>query len=84
MKWKFNLIFLWVSLAAFSQVGYTDPIALNYSPCATINNGSCVYTSITKTPQMFSNLGLEILDIGDQPGLYFLKTNESFYPLQKH
>ena len=36
---------------SYSQVyGCTDPIANNYNPAATINNGSCSYNAIAYTP----------------------------------
>ena len=32
--------------------GCTDPVALNYSPAATTNDGSCIYKEITVIPEM--------------------------------
>ena len=44
----FHLTFL-LSLSAYSQ-GCTDPLALNYNPTATINDGSCSYSTTSVSP----------------------------------
>ncbi|MCT4562403.1 MAG: T9SS C-terminal target domain-containing protein [Crocinitomicaceae bacterium] len=50
-----NRLLLLLSLLAINtgiaQPGCTDPLAINYSPSATTNDGSCVYQNVTKTPQ---------------------------------
>jgi hypothetical protein len=39
-----------------AQVGCTDPLATNYDPSATINDGSCTYQNTTLSPVFSQNL----------------------------
>ena len=47
------LIFILMFLSAKSEAqvyGCTDPLANNYNPSATVNNGSCTYNSVSISP----------------------------------
>ena len=45
-----------VSFKAFSQLGCTDPQALNYNSNASINDGSCVYDVTDYSPILIGDL----------------------------
>ncbi len=52
LKKIFSLLFLIIFNPAQSQIsGCTDPLSKNYNPAATINDGSCVYTSVKIKPK---------------------------------
>ncbi len=49
----FLSVFLFFNILVKAQVtGCTDPLASNYNSLATVNNGSCLYTSSTVTPSI--------------------------------
>jgi hypothetical protein len=51
MKYILSLLFFTVVYSTKSQVyGCTDPSAINYTPSATINDGSCMYSPTSLTP----------------------------------
>lgn len=76
MKWQSQIIFIGFFLAivfkAQAQIsGCTDPLANNYNPAATLNNGSCTYSSASlpltdktalNTPLLNESSGLTFLD----------------------
>ena len=49
-------LFALFSMKIRAQTGCTDSYAQNYSSTATINNGTCVYTSVNCTPTTSTNL----------------------------
>ena len=50
-------ILLHLAACAEAQVpGCTDPLAINFNASATVNDGSCQYSSATVTPQLINNL----------------------------
>jgi len=56
------LLSLFLSVSqAFAQVpGCTDPLATNYNPAATVNDGSCTYAPATVTPYHTVNLPAQL------------------------
>jgi len=89
---KFTQLILFISIFSINskaQNGCTDTYAINYNSAATINNGSCVYTSANVTP---SNSVLLNSQIAETSGLIewdnFLythndNTDTSLYKLNK-
>ena len=43
-------------------LGCTDPMAINYNPNATINNGSCVYADTSIAPNSSVNLDAKVTE----------------------
>ena len=77
MKQIYPIILL--SIAAFfpvraQQIGCTDPLASNYNPVATENDGTCVYASLSIAPQTSINLPAAVVETS---GL--IKYNNIFY-----
>ncbi len=71
---KFNSIpFLWLFLLfnvqLKAQYGCTDPQANNYNPSATINDGSCTYSTINLSLTTKTNLSTPLLD--ENSGIVF-------------
>jgi len=71
VKYFLQLIFIIIitGVKSFSQSGCTDNLATNYSPNATINDGSCIYAPTTQpftlkvnTIYVGSNSGIEWID----------------------
>ena len=53
--------FLWLCHPAMAQVaGCTDPLSNNYNPQATVNNGTCTYSSASVAPGSSVNLSDEV------------------------
>jgi len=53
MRIIFTLVLCSVSFCSRGQVtGCTDKAASNYNPRASINNGSCIYTPVSVTPEL--------------------------------
>ncbi|WP_281322468.1 T9SS C-terminal target domain-containing protein [Flavobacterium aestivum] len=49
---KFFILFFLVLTGSYAQVpGCTDPLAKNFDPKATLNNGSCLYASVKVKPE---------------------------------
>jgi hypothetical protein len=49
---KTILLFFLISVSANAQIsGCTDPLSKNYNPLATINDGSCIYSSFKIKPE---------------------------------
>lgn len=48
--------------AAYAQFGCTDPVASNYDPMATANDGSCQYTSVSLSPARSWILPSELIE----------------------
>ena len=55
-KVKLFFLIMIVSYEAFSQLGCTDPQALNYNSGAIINDGSCLYDVSDYTPVLLGDL----------------------------
>lgn len=53
-------ILLLISNAAAQTSGCTDPQATNYSPAATLNDGSCIYNPGSVVPAATINLGISL------------------------
>ncbi len=54
--WLIIPALVWGDFVAHSQVpGCTDPLANNFNPAATLNNGSCTYNSTSYTPPLKVN-----------------------------
>lgn len=69
------LISIFVDLHAIAQIsGCTDPLANNYNPNATINNGSCTYNSVTVSPITTYTL---VSQLNETSGLIFW--NDTIY-----
>jgi hypothetical protein len=52
-----STLLLFLCNSAFAQVpGCTDPLASNYNPVATINDGSCAYNATAVSPSASVNL----------------------------
>ena len=52
-----SLVLLSFGMSMQAQVpGCTDPLAINYNPSATVNDGSCLYPSATVTPSASADL----------------------------
>ncbi len=51
-----GLLCLFPALPGWSQPGCTDPLALNFNPLATQNDGSCLYPSTAFTPEQVAVL----------------------------
>lgn len=45
-----------------AQEGCTDPLANNFDPAATVNNGTCMYDLTSYTPQEITNLSSPLLN----------------------
>ncbi|MDR3681453.1 MAG: T9SS type A sorting domain-containing protein [Flavipsychrobacter sp.] len=56
----FILISLFINQAVDAQTGCTDPAATNYNATATINDGSCIYSSLTINPLLVGKLNSAI------------------------
>ena len=68
MKFKFK-IFAFTLLIFFSAYylhaqtfGCTDPMASNYNPNATKNNGSCIYVDTSVAPYRSLNLDAKVIE----------------------
>lgn len=57
------------SLSIYSQLGCTDPQAVNFNANAISNDGSCTYSVTSYSPQFVSNL---TSDLDENSGLIFL------------
>jgi hypothetical protein len=51
-----SFILLHLTLIHAQISGCNDPLAINFNPSAIINDGSCVYTTVTITPIISNNL----------------------------
>ena len=50
------LTFLFFTIHVSAQItGCTDPLSTNYNPDATVNDGSCIYASVTESHQWCSH-----------------------------
>lgn len=56
-------------LGLYAQMGCTDPLALNYSSSATVNDGSCFYESTNYTMEEIADLNGSILN--ENSGIIF-------------
>ncbi len=70
IKYLFILFFA-VSFKLVAQSGCTDPQASNYSPTATVNDGSCVYAPTT---QAF-NFMVNTINVGSNSGIEWINGN---------
>ncbi|HHM20593.1 MAG TPA: T9SS C-terminal target domain-containing protein, partial [Bacteroidetes bacterium] len=82
------IIVLLATRAAIPQPGCTDPLAINYDPSATENDGSCLYPPTTYQPAEIATLALTecsgliyfddhlwtLLDSGNPDNIYELDT----------
>ncbi|WP_159801077.1 T9SS type A sorting domain-containing protein [Flavobacterium sp. MK4S-17] len=60
-NYYYTFLFLIMSVQCMAQVaGCTDPLALNYNPAATINNGNCMYAPAAIAPDYSANLPNEL------------------------
>lgn len=61
----------------YAQQGCTDPLAINYSSSASINDGSCIYESTNYTMENIADLNGSILN--ENSGIIFL--NDHLYTI---
>ena len=60
---QFYLLFLLLPIGATAQVtGCTDPLANNYNPAATQNDGSCTYNPGSVSPLLSFNLASNLIE----------------------
>jgi hypothetical protein len=55
-------IFCYLFLDVYAQNGCTDPQAVNFDVSATINDGSCIYTTSNYSPSLLQNLPSILLE----------------------
>lgn len=88
----FNSTFLLLNFSAVAQSGCTDPLANNFDPLATVNDGSCLYnpaaisplTSTILSPALNETSGIILwnnqllthLDSGNTANLYTIEIND--------
>ena len=51
-----------IDLTLFSCIGCMDPLALNYDPTATVDDGSCTYTSNCTSPKPDGLYAYDVID----------------------
>ena len=76
-KVVYLVLFLFLAGNAISQLGCTDPQAINFNGDATTNDGSCLYEPTNYTPTGISNLASPLL--AENSGVIAL--NESLWVL---
>jgi hypothetical protein len=58
-----GMTMLFLQLHTYAQTdGCTDPVANNFNPLATRNDGSCLYNAVSRNPVLKSNLNAELLE----------------------
>ncbi len=61
--WVMYCLLWFIPLSSQGQMGCTDPLASNYDPTATINDGSCTYPPTSYTPAWVATLPTSLSEL---------------------